>query len=896
MNDSILFISNENKTYLGTCFVIDNDEEGSFFATCGHVLNNCKETLYIENEKFEVIIDKSNEGLDLAILYVKGLHKEPISILKDALPEKCKVTGFTKLINNPKKETIFNIAIKSDIELNTTSKVNLIKLYSTESISAGYSGSPVLCSNTNQVIGIVIIKEGENINYAINSKHLLEIYTLKSKKITFTENKYIGLNSNISSDSFAKIKEKFNSNFEKSLETFFGQPKIWIKPRIHSKEEDINTLSDEDTKVDLENIINNPKSLIIKAREQYGLSTLSHYLVKEAWNKSRNSLWLRVDVNELKPHSQEINKVINNKLHDLGLVREDIECIILDEFSSSMKDANKILEKINEVFIDKIIIIMYTIIDNPLLNESINLPEIKNYEILHLWALPRSDIRKVVTNYNNEKYLGDENSIVNKVISDLEVLNIPRTALNCLTILKISEIGFDDSPVNRTEMLGRILSLLFNIEEIPIYKLKPDLKDTEYTLGYFCELLLKDNNYFFSRKYFLDKLNTFCKDMVIDLDIDVIFDILYKNNIIVLRGELFCFKFSYWIFYFAAQRMHKNKPFAEYILNNMNYTSYPELIEFYTGIDRSRDDALEIMIGDIKNIRATVDKKCGLQDLINIFNLAQWNPSPERIEEMHAEMAEGVLESNLPDVIKDEYADKSYDRTRPLNQNIYKILEEYSLLRLMRSIQACSKALRNSDYSSPKIKFELLSEILNGWKQITTVLIALSPILSEKGHVSIEGASFILNGDFGKTPEERFNQIISLLPINIVGWFKDDLFTKRMGTLLFSHLEKEDNKFIKHVLNLLLINKRPKGWDKCIEDYIFTENKNSFYLADIYGVLIAEYKYSFATEGTLRIIEKLIKMAILKHELGIKKPTPSSIKSFEKKGKIFIPTRDEEIE
>ena len=895
MNDSILFISNKDKTYLGTCFVIDSDEEGSFFATSGHVINNCKDPLYIEDKEFKVVSNKSCEGLDLAILYVKGLYKKPFSILNGDSPHKANVTGFTKLINSPKKETIYNIDIKSDIELNTKDKVSLIKLHSpSEQISQGYSGSPVICPKSNSVIGIVILKEGVY-NYAINSKHILDIHTIKNNKTYPNKSQYMGLISTIGSDSYEKIKNKFSSNFDKSLETFSGQPKIWIEPIIYREEENTKNPSIEDSKVNLENIINNPKSLIIKAREQYGLTTLSHYLVKEAWVKPKTSLWLRVDINELKPHIKEINKVIDNKLSDLELILDDIECIIIDDVSSSVKDANKIIEKINEIFIDKKIIILYTIIDNNILHESINIPQSKDYDILYLWALPRNDIRKIVINYNNEKYLGDENSILNKVISDLEVLNIPRTALNCLTILKISEIGFDDSPVNRTEMLGRILYLLFNTENIPHYKSKPDLKDTEYILGFFSELLLKQNYYLFTRKYFLETLNNFCEEMVIDLDIDVIFDILYKNNIIVSRGDQFCFKFSYWIFYFAAQRMHKNKDFAQYILNDMNYTSYPELIEFYTGIDRSREDALKIMISDIRNISSTVEKKCGLNDLINIFNLAQWNPSQEKIEEMHAEMTEGVLESNLPDNIKDEYADKSYDRTRPLNQHIYKILEEYSLLRLMRSIQSCSKALRNSDYSSPEIKFELLTEILNGWKQITTVIIALSPILSEKNQASLEGASFVLNGNFSETPEKKFTQIISLIPVNIVSWFKDDLFTKRMGTLLFNYLEKESNKFIKHALLLLLINKRPKGWDKYVEQYIHTENKNSFYLADIYHTLIDEYKYSFETEGTLRVIDKLIKMIVLKHQLGIKKPTSSSIKSFEKKNKFNIPKREVEM-
>lgn len=903
MDNSVLQISSETAGFIGSCFAIDRDENGIFVATCGHVINNRSDQLLVDGKGFEVINNTSDTGLDLAILYVKGLDCKPFNIVSNTMAKHAKVIGYTTLIGNPKREAIDNISIKHNIVLSTPSKIDLMKLFTKEAILQGYSGSPVICKMSGDVIGIVNIREGKSTNYAISSKHLLDIYNindngLKDQILKTNIKPYYGLTTKINKEDFSNLKRHFEKNFEKSLESYSGQPKIWIKPRIHTEPEEAVTVKENNikSKVDINEIINKPESLIIKARQQYGLTTLSHYLVKEAWMHSQPSLWLRLDANELKPHTSEINKYVLEKLDELKLENDDIKCIILDELSGSVVDANKIFHKLNDLFSDKPIIVMYTDMENPFLNESISLPETKKFHISYLWALPRNDIRQVVVDYNNAKYIGNENDVVTKIVSDLEVLNIPRTALNCLTILKISEMGFDDSPVNRTDMLGRILSLLFNVDNIPRYKTRPDLKDTEHTLGYFCELMLEEEIYYFSRKDFLSKLNDFCEHMEIELDIDIIFDVLFSNNIIVLRNDGFCFKFTYWIFYFAAHRMHKNKEFADYIFKDMNYTAYPELIEFYTGIDRSRDNALEILMNDLKDTCDIVEKKCGLPSDFNIYDIAQWNPSEERIEQMHEEVSEGVLESKLPDIIKDEYADKSYNRSRSLNQNIHKILEDYSLLRLMKGVKASSKALRNSDYASPEIKHKLLKQILRSWKQITNVLIALSPILSEQGEVTVDGASFALDGDFGKTAEERFNQVIPLFPINVVSWFKDDLFSKKMSKLLYNHMKHEEHNLIKHELNLLIINKRPNGWDKHIENYIISQNKNSFYLNDVYGLLKAEYKYSFASEGNLRIIKKLIKMSVIKHELGMKKPTPSAIKSFEKKCKITIPTRDKDID
>lgn len=897
MHNSIIQISNESKSCLGTGFVIDKDIDGVFVATCGHVVNNCGETILVEGKRSEIIVNSYDDGLDLAVLYVKDLNIEPLPITDSKLDKTAKVIGFSKLGSDSKKEPINNIRIKTDIEFTKSSfrKIEAIKLYPDEDISNGYSGSPVIGQDSNKIIGIVNIQVGKNTNYAISTKHLLEIYKINDATSTIitstsTSRTKTDFVKKLGKEDCMTLTKQFEKNLAESLQTFSTQQNVWIEPRLHTKEEDLDISTDKDTKVEVADIVTLPKSSVIQARQQFGLTCLAHYLVKEAWINEKPSFWLYLDANKLKPHTMEIKKSITKILKPIGLSIEDIECVVLDEFSSSIKNANKILNALSDFLDDIHIIVMMTIIENPLLNESTELPENRKFDLLHLWALPRGDVRKMVSECNNEKYIGDENAVVSKIISDLEVLNIPRTALNCLTILKIYEVEFDDSPVNRTEMIRRVLFLLFNIDEIPHYKNRPDLKDTEYVLGFFCELMLKSSNYYFTREGFLETLNNFCESSEVDLEVHVIFDVLYANNIVVMRGQYFCFKFSYWVFYFAAHRMHHNPDFTNFIFQEMNYTSYPELIEFYAGIDRRRDDALKILIRDIRDVCNIVEDKCGLPSDFNIYNMAQWQLSETGIQQMHNEVASGVLGSNLPDSVKDQYADQSYDRTRPLTQNIYTILEKYSLLRLMRSIQAGARALRNSDYCNPVVRHELLQEILRSWDQIVKVLIVISPVLSKKGYATLEGASFALYGDFGESPKKRFNEIIQALPCAVVDWYKDDLFSTKMGPLLYKHMDSEKNEFIRHALNLLIIKKRPKGWYSHIEKCILAENKNSFYLWDMYTTLRTEYSYSFSSNSTLSMLGKLIKITAAKHDLGVKKP---GSKIIEKISDNILPERDD---
>ncbi|HBX50113.1 MAG TPA: hypothetical protein DEH02_03485, partial [Bacteroidales bacterium] len=467
--------------------------------------------------------------------------------------------------------------------------------------------------------------------------------------------------------------------------------------------------------------------------------------------------------------------------------------------------------------------------------------------------------------------------VLTKISKELESLNLHRTPYNILTILKVSERYYDDSPVNRTKMIEMILFVLFDFGEIPRYKTKPDLKDCEYVLGKYCELMLKREVFTFTKEEFIAELKKFCKEKYIELDIDVVFEILNNNSIIIFDYGKYRFKSSFWIYYFGAKRMHNDEKFREYIFQSKKYSAYPEIIEFYTGIDRNSDDALKILLNDITSTKNTVEEKLGIKEDINPLNSARWKPSENEIAKIQNEIGENVLKSNLPDAVKDQFLDKSYNQIRPYNQSIRKIFEDYSLHNLMQQIKASSTALRNSDYSDSELKKTLLLEIYNSWKQVAKVLFALSPIMATRGEATFEGAAFELYGDFGQTFEERLNRIVQVLPTNVVGYFQDDLYSSKMSPLFYDCFKNDKNELMKHHQALLLIFKRPRGWKQVIENYMTSISKNSYYLFDTVNALRTKYRYDFASQEELNDIKYLIKLGLAKHHCEGGKPTLSQI-------------------
>lgn len=675
--------------------------------------------------------------------------------------------------------------------------------------------------------------------------------------------------------------------FEESLKSFSSQPRVWVEP-ILSKSSELERNSKPENTVTIAEIIDKPSSTIIKAPPQFGLTCLARCLALEAWRHTSASFWLCLDSRVLKPSENNIKRAASTVMDSIGLTIDDVKCVILDSVMSSEKNVHEIINSVCTIFKDIPIIVMETYDDCKILNIVDDEQYDRAFCHLYLWALSKEDIRKVVTTYNDDRHIGDADAVTTKVVTDLDALNIHRTPLNCLTVLKVSEVDFDESPVNRTEMLRRILFLLFNLDSVPTYKNRPDMKDCEYVLGYFCELMVRNDNYLFTHNFFIDSLNDFCKKRVMALDIQIVFDILYENHILIQIGTEFCFKYTYWVYYFTAQRMLHDVDFADFIFENLYYARFPEVIEFYTGIDRRREDALQVLIKDLERCNSSIHNKCGVPEEINPYKYFLWNPSPSAMEKMHSEVCNGVSASNLPSSIKDQYVDRYYDRRCPYDQEVRAILSDDSLATMMLSIRAAARALRNSDYVHPDTKRELLRRILDGWKQITQLLFVLLPLLAKQGHVTFDGISFLLAEDFGDSIDERLRNIFLHVPSNVVRWYRDDLFSQKMGPLLIEQFYSEEDDIKKHEIVLLLISLRPHDWKKAIKKYIEIVSKNSFYLFDVMNLLRHKYEYSYASPNDLKDIEYLIKMISVKHTYGVKNP---GIKSINKINDSVLPKR-----
>ena len=668
--------------------------------------------------------------------------------------------------------------------------------------------------------------------------------------------------------------------FHEASTCYSSKRQLWVERDLAKHPE--TTANRESTEsVPSSNLVTDLRSCVIRAPKEFGLTCLGRKIALEHFRKNgRVGILLMCDSGKIDGYKAAVLSYIHERCSDLKCEEALLAGIILDNWQNAKK-GSKILEILRENFKDLPIIVLQGFDDfNDFRNPAV-LTSADGFEMLYLRALTRARIREIVHSYlESAQSTLDDEIVTKKLIEDIDALNTHRTPLNCLLLLKLIERSFDDSPVNRTEVIRKVLFALFHeFDKIPKYSARPDLTDCEFALGYLCEWMLRSNRHSFRREEFFEKVHEYCKNQLIRFDSDVLFNFLCSENILIRRGIDFAFRLAYWRFYFTALRMHHNDEFSKFILGDSRYTAFPEVVEFYTGIDRRRTDAVTQLSTDLRRMDVEFLTRTKIPNDFNPWVILKWNPSDEVIARMHQNVTNSIQESAMPSDVKDAVADGSYDRSKPYHQEVNEWIRTSSLDQMVQAMKAAARALRNSDHVAPAAKEALLESVLSAWVRLCQILAVLSPILATNRHAQFEGMGFILADGFEdeKDATRIWKLVMSGIVDNVVSWHQLDLFSKKLGPLFESYLKANEGKIGELLILLVLVKQRPIGWKESVTKFIARTTKNSFYLNRIYFTLLHEFRYGFAPEEARQQMRTLAAMAVAKHATGAKYPNQKLI-------------------
>jgi len=663
-----------------------------------------------------------------------------------------------------------------------------------------------------------------------------------------------------------KVTVLFEERLNDSMAVYGDQSLVWLD-RYFSLERFDRAFSFRKDKLFSEDDILNeePERIKIVTPGQYGLTSFAWHFLLRLW-REKNKFGLFLDCALYK--KGKIDKLFEKQLDTFEKKPADVSWIVFDNWVVSNKDSKDILKYTIAGYPDIPIMLLSSMLEKTLIEKEFVANQEYAFASLFMAPLQTFQVRKMVEVYNQKMQIDENDKVLRRLNADITNFNMHRTPLSCISLLEVFNKSFDDNPVNRTAMIQRLLSIIFDNETVPNYKSLPDVKDCEFVLGYMCENIIRTEHYYFSDDEFLKAASDICNRQKLTLDYNYLFDILLRNQILCqYEPHLFGFRFAFWVYYFAAMRMTKSEDFASFILDKENYAHYPEVIEFYTGSDRSKNNAAEILIEDIQKITKSVQEKVGIPEDVNPFQRLKIKRSEEQIGNVIRQLEDNLQKSKLPDRIKDARADQSYNPSRPYHQDVYKVMKNYSVTYLQEMIVIASKAMRNSDYIHPELKERLFDAITQAWLEIARVIYLMAPALARDGVAGYDGFSLQLDETFdfeNMSDDERLIAVIGAIPWNIISWYKDDIYSAKLANLMFSKINAPLNSIIKHLLIGVTITEQPDRWVEVVRKYLTDTDRNSYYYSDTLDILTIKWKFGTMSEQDASFTKQLLLTGVAK--------------------------------
>lgn len=727
--------------------------------------------------------------------------------------------------------------------------------------------SPQLFSDKMDKLGYCIIELEDDFINRIYYREWFESRNCFKKGLDFTEGDdgvvEIGPTMQTTSDPITLI---FEERFRDTMSVYGDSSLVWIDRFFSLNRFDRSFSFKQEDLYSEDDIIDARKSLKIITPAQYGLTSFAWHFLLRLW-KEKRMFGLYLDCRNIK--ANKIDKFFERQLVYFNVKKDNVKWLVFDNWDIKEKEARQILKYTSEEYPDVPVLILCPLLEKSFVdNETISNHE---FSIANIYMAPMQmrQLRSMVCVYNKERRIGEDDVILKRLNDDIQNFNMHRTPLNCISLLEVFSNSFDENPVNRTAMIERLLRIIFENEEVPSFKSLPDVKDCEFVIGYYCEQMIRNENYYFSAKHFYNTIYDFCKSQKLTLDINYLFTILLNNQIICqYDSDWFGFRFAFWVYYFAAMRMTKSPDFTRFILEKENYVHYPEILEFYTGSDRTRNDAIQVLINDIAKVSDSVNNKVGIPDKINPFQLLKLEVTDEQAQKAIDKLDDELKKSKLPTSIKDALDDKAYNPSMPYHQDVRKVWENYSVNYLQEFIRIASKALRNSDYIDANNKERLLDAICEAWLNTIRVVYLMAPALAMNGKAGYDDFQLFLDEGFKKDEYNDINRllidVIINIPYNIITWYKDNIYSAKLADLFYDKISKETNPVIKHVMITLVIFEMPERWDVVVRKYLSDSGKSSFYFGDTISSLKLMYSKGVMSEADVAKTKDLILLAYTK--------------------------------
>ncbi len=706
----------------------------------------------------------------------------------------------------------------------------------------------------------------ENVHICPNGKMPFSL-----KRAIYKEESSLALNDKISTD---EIRHQLNNNLlpslydsqaPKDLKLLFVEPPLSRSSEYEYKANPSIEKANADF-LNLKDLLASATNLMFIGNKESGKSTLLDYICLsflESDYLTNVKIPFLIDCSVFPKGANPVKKAMHNflfqykKAMDIDKELSSGNCILLLDNLDALRDKFYLIKD----FILKYPNNRYIFATNENLLSYIYKDNIEigiEYEKIYLHSFKRKHTRKLISKWFPNEARNIDN-LLDKVLYQIKSINLPCTPMIISVCLWIIEKQKRFTPINKATLIEKFVEFL--LEKTSLENIKSeeiDFKIKEDFLMSIAAKMVEKNEYAFEVQEFEKETLDYFEKMGLRTSISNFIGNLIERGIFYQSDGKIIFKFKCFCEFFVAKHMIEDAAFLKRIIDEQNYLSFVNEIDFMTGLHRKNPDLLkEINNRLIKSFSQM--KESDKLDLA-LFETIKVNSSVfdkiDKDEALTAIQSSSISEDEKDQMLEDNYV---YPKSQEITKYNISKADEIAISNLL----LFSNVIKNSELiKDTTLKRDMLRNCILYYAKLI-----LYAILISEENIS---KSKDLND---KQREEADHFIKMILPAIIQFIIQDQLGSKKLEVIIKDEIgNKANHIFMRFILVVLYSDLQLSNYLQEIKNFIPIINKNKYLLEVMFNNLLKYYFLHKLNADEKNQIENIISdLFLYTHSTGTKR-------------------------
>jgi len=664
-----------------------------------------------------------------------------------------------------------------------------------------------------------------------------------------------------------------------------GCEPIYVPPSITDKPMFSRDRNDEVKNYSVSSLEKIDGDIVIHCPSQYGGSVLAIEFAIECLRQGSKCIILSADTTP--SYKAKLDPYLELKVKECKLSAEGkIKVVILDDYDSQKRDHNRTLTLLKtELSCARFIVINR--LHAASRDGSPNNP-IENAQAFYLNALSRSKVRQIIAQHPSNYEFTVDDDISSHILDEIERLNLHRVPFNVIMLMELISNNRNFNPLNRAKLVENYFELVFKKKEDSVfYDEGMDFDDRMHFLTRFTSSLVESATFTFDEKYWIDFCDQYHEDFGPKLSPSEELKIYLAANIFVKNDNIYHFRLSMWTWYFLANRVVEDVVFRDSLLDSRKYQSYPQVLEFATGINRKQTDLLSKLELHLDQAISDYEEESGLNASFVPYDHMAFRTDDENIESFHTDLAKQVLANDSQREIIDAGKDENYDYSAPFQQIVHNRVYSANLIKLYRTLEAVGLCVRNSDHVKLDTRMSLTEKYFLGLERFSQAAFCSIPDMVTKGRAVVSGIAFIPPSN----PPANYNaaaiQIIFCLPPRIVESVIEHMGSAKFWVILSEESMDKFSGLSKYLIISVMSQLRTSGWFAKYLKYLNSLEQHSIFVELISDQFKSSLAYGGFSQEQKHLLEKGYVSTLMKQR-GIKNITDAAVEKEHKRHSASI--------